>query len=187
MDHEHDHEEWTDKPKCSLLPNRPLISSMPLESEKFSGSVVYHPIGMIKNDFREKSAPKEIRNSTSTLLLDERFVPALEGLDRFKYLIVIYHLHLAQGYQEKVHPMGNKSIPKRGVLATRSPSRPNPIAVTVAELIKIDRNRITVTGLDALDGTPILDIKPYEEHFDSPQGLLRERDPCYQPQDQACL
>ena len=146
--------------------------------------MVYRPIGVVKNDFREKGSPKETRNSRSTLVLDERFVPALEGLDRYRYLIVIYHLNLASGYQEKVHPMGDRTIPKRGVLATRSPSRPNPIALTVVELIENEGNRIVVTGLDALDETPILDIKPYEEHFDSPQGLLRERDPNYQPQDQ---
>lgn len=164
-----------------------IISPMPAESETSSGPVIYRPIGVVRNDFREKGSPKEIRNSRSRLVLDERFVPALEGLERYRYLIVIYHLHRAPGYQEKVHPMGDRTIPKRGVLATRSPSRPNPIALTVVEIIEVDENRITVTGLDALDETPILDIKPYEEHFDSPEGLLRERDPGYRPQDQAAL
>ena len=72
---------------------------------------------------------------------------------------------------------------ERGVLATRSPCRPNPIGITVAEILKIEGNRIKVTGLDALNETPILDIKPYEEHFDSPVGIERERELGYRPRD----
>ncbi len=72
---------------------------------------------------------------------------------------------------------------ERGVLAIRSPCRPNPIGITVAEILSIEGNRIKVTGLDALNGTPILDIKPYEEHFDSPVGIEREREPGYGPRD----
>ena len=81
--------------------------------------------------------------------------------------------------------MGDYSIPERGVLATRSPCRPNPIGITVAEILTIEGNKIRVTGLDALNGTPILDIKPYEEHFDSPVGIERERDSGYRPRDDA--
>ena len=79
--------------------------------------------------------------------------------------------------------MDDKSIPERGVLATRSPCRPNPIGVTVAEILSVQGNTIRVTGLDALNGTPILDIKPYEEHFDSPVGIQKERDPSFNPID----
>jgi tRNA-Thr(GGU) m(6)t(6)A37 methyltransferase TsaA len=73
--------------------------------------------------------------------------------------------------------------PEHGVLATRSPCRPNPIGITLAEILTIEGNKIRVTGLDALNGTPILDIKPYEEHFDSSVGIERERGPGYRPQD----
>ena len=79
--------------------------------------------------------------------------------------------------------MGDRSIPMRGVLATRSPCRPNPIGVTVAEIVLVQGNIIRVTGLDALNETPILDIKPYEEHFDSEVGIERERDSNYRPED----
>lgn len=60
---------------------------------------------------------------------------------------------------------------ERDALATRSPCRPNPLGITLAEILTIEGNRIRVTGLDALNGTPVLDIKPYEEHFDSPVGI----------------
>ena len=78
-------------------------------------------------------------------------------------------------YCERVHPMGDQSIPERGVLATRSPCLPNPVGITVAEILSAKGNAIRVTGLDALKGTPILDIKPYDEHFDSHVGIEIER------------
>lgn len=73
--------------------------------------------------------------------------------------------------------------PKRGVLSTRSPCRPSPLGITVVEVLEVKGSRIKVTGLDALNGSPILDIKPYKEHFDSPQGLKWERSPDYRPKD----
>jgi tRNA (Thr-GGU) A37 N-methylase len=79
--------------------------------------------------------------------------------------------------------MGDRSIPKRGVLATRSPCRPNPIGITVAQIISVKDNIIRVKGLDALNGTPILDLKPYEAHFDSHAGVKMEQDPSYRPVD----
>ncbi len=143
--------------------------------------ITYHPIGVVENEFSKPGDPKEIRNSKSTLVLNERYLPALQGLERFRHLLVIYHLDQTPGYKERVHPMGDPSVPQRGVLATRSPCRPNPLGTTVVEIMAIKGSRIEVTGLDALNGTPILDIKPYEEHFDSPLGLERERDPGYRP------
>lgn len=147
------------------------------------GKIVYSPIGLVENEFKKSEDPKRIRIAASILAIDENYLPALEGLERFRNLVVIYHMNRTGGYQEKVHPMGDISIPMRGVLATRSPCRPNPIGITVVESLGIEKSRIKVTGLDALDGTPILDIKPYMEHFDSPQGLQRESDPNYRPSD----
>jgi tRNA-Thr(GGU) m(6)t(6)A37 methyltransferase TsaA len=153
------------------------------EASGMPEKIIYMPIGFVENKFKKIEDPKEIRNATSILAIDEKFLAALDGLDRFRNLVVIYHMNRTPIYQEAVHPMGDSSIPRRGVLATRSPHRPNPIGLTVVELLSIERSRITVTGLDALDGTPILDIKPYMEHFDSPQGLQRERDPNYRPRE----
>jgi tRNA-Thr(GGU) m(6)t(6)A37 methyltransferase TsaA len=145
--------------------------------------VVYTPIGIVASNFDEPGDPKTMRNAESVIVLDEKYTGALDGLDRFKFILVIYHIHRSTGYRERVHPMGDQSIPERGVLATRSPCRPNPIGITVAEILSIEGNRIRLTGLDALYGTPILDIKPYEEHFDSPMGIKREREPGYKPSD----
>jgi tRNA-Thr(GGU) m(6)t(6)A37 methyltransferase TsaA len=145
--------------------------------------VVYSPIGVVSNNFNNSGDPKAMRNAESVLVLNEAYEGALDGLDRFRYLLIIYHINRSPGYMVRVHPMGDQSIPKRGVLATRSPCRPNPIGVTVAELLSVEGNRIRVTGFDALNRTPILDIKPYEGHFDSPAGIVRERDPNYSPCD----
>jgi tRNA-Thr(GGU) m(6)t(6)A37 methyltransferase TsaA len=146
-------------------------------------NVVYSLIGVVHNSFNDPGDPKTMRNAESVLILDEKHKGALKGLDKFRYLLIIYHIDRSPGYSERVHPMGDRSIPMRGVLATRSPCRPNPIGVTVAEILSVDGNKIRVTGLDALNKTPILDIKPYEEHFDSPVGIVRERDPNYSPSD----
>ena len=154
-----------------------------MSSEMLPEKVVYTPIGVITSSFDEPGDPKTIRNAESTLILDEKYIGALDGLDKYNFILVIYHIDRSPGYRERVHPMGDKSVPERGVLATRSPCRPNPIGITVAEILMIEGNKIRVTGLDALNGTPVLDIKPYEEHFDSPHGIEREKDPGYKPND----
>lgn len=156
-----------------------------MSPEMHHEKVVYTPIGIVVSSFDEPGDPKTMRNAESTLILDEKFTGALDGLDSYKFILVIYHIHRSPGYRERVHPMGDQSIPERGVLATRSPCRPNPIGITVAEILTIKGNKIKVTGLDAMNGTPILDIKPYEEHFDTPAGIERERELWYKPEDRA--
>ncbi|MDD4446243.1 MAG: tRNA (N6-threonylcarbamoyladenosine(37)-N6)-methyltransferase TrmO [Methanothrix sp.] len=148
-------------------------------------NVVFTPIGYVTSKYDEPKDPKTLRNSESLLILDKKYIGALDGQDRYRYLLVVFYFHRSIGYQERVHPMGDKSIPKRGVLATRSPCRPNPIGITVAEILSVNGNVIKVTGLDALNGTPILDIKPYEVHFDSHTGIKMEQDPNFKPVDES--
>jgi tRNA (Thr-GGU) A37 N-methylase len=107
-------------------------------SQKQPDEVVYTPIGIVASSFNEPGDPKTMRNSESVLILDEKYTGALDGLDRYRYLLVIYHIDRSPGYRERVHPMGDKSIPERGVLATRSPCRPNPIGITVAEILSVE-------------------------------------------------
>ncbi|HNT71489.1 MAG: tRNA (N6-threonylcarbamoyladenosine(37)-N6)-methyltransferase TrmO [Methanothrix sp.] len=145
--------------------------------------VIFTPIGVVHCDFGEPADPKTMRNSLSTLEIDEKYREALAGIENYRHLFVIYYIHRALGYDLMVHPMGDESIPKRGLFATRTPRRPNPIGLTVVEVLNVEGMKITVTGLDALDGSPILDIKPYEEHYDSPRGVEAERDPGYSPKD----
>lgn len=130
--------------------------------------IVYKPIGFVMGSFSEPDDPERIRASESLLVLDEKYIAALDGIEDFRYLVVIYHIHRSPGYKAKVHPRGDRSLPERGVFLTRSPCRPNPIGMTLVEVLEVNGNRIKVRGLDALDKTPILDIKPYEASFDSP-------------------
>lgn len=146
-----------------------------------SKEIIFFPIGEVRNSFDEPGDPKEMRNGESVLAIDERYLGALKGIERYRYLVVIFHFDRSEGYRELVHPMGDLSMPLRGVLATRSPYRPNPIGLTLAEVKGIYGSNIRVTGLDALNHTPILDIKPYEVHFDSPEGVEKEKDPGYRP------
>lgn len=129
--------------------------------------IVYKPIGFVIGSFREPDDPERIRASESILVLDEKYIPALEGIEGFRHLVILYHIHMSPGYKAKVHPRGDLNIPERGVFLTRSPCRPNPIGVTLVEVLEVNGNRIKVRGLDALDGTTILDIKPCEKSFDS--------------------
>ncbi len=145
--------------------------------------LIFTPIGVVINAFDEPTDPKTMRNSISTLALDPKYAAALKGLEKFSHLQVIYYFDRSPGYVENVHPMGDPSIPMRGVLATRSPCRPNPIALTLVKMISVKGSDVEVAGLDALNGTPILDLKPYVNHFDAPVGLERERDSSYKPWD----
>jgi L-fuculose-phosphate aldolase len=92
----------------------------------------------------------------------------LLGLESGDDVIVLCYFHRAERDVLQVHPMGDPGRPLRGVFATRSPARPNPIAVTSTRIERIEGNVLHVVGLDALDGTPVVDIKSYAETFDTP-------------------
>ncbi len=124
------------------------------------GPIIYHAIGHIESSFGERAAPEEIRATESRIVLDPALVEGLDGLEPGQEIIVVFHLHRAQGYALRQHPRGDPERPLRGVFALHTPRRPNPIGVTVAEIVAIEGNVLVVRGLDALDGTPLLDLKP---------------------------
>jgi tRNA (adenine37-N6)-methyltransferase len=107
---------------------------------------------------------KQQHQDISELVIDTDLEGILDGIDEFSHILVLYWAHL--GPKEKrsltrVHPMGRQDFPLTGIFATQSPVRPNPILVTVVKLVEHQANILKVTGLDAMDGSPILDIKPY--------------------------
>ncbi|HUV01998.1 MAG TPA: tRNA (N6-threonylcarbamoyladenosine(37)-N6)-methyltransferase TrmO [Desulfobacteria bacterium] len=101
----------------------------------------------------------------------DEFRDGLEGLDTYSHVIVLYWFHLRDTEEErnvlKVVPRRHPGAPEVGVFTSRSPSRPNPIGLCVTELVRLEGNMLSVKGLDAFDGTPILDIKPYNPRADS--------------------
>jgi L-fuculose-phosphate aldolase len=122
--------------------------------------VIFHPIGVISNEFDETSQKSQIKAGQSQIILDATLTRGLQGLEPGQSLMVLFHLNRVQDFELLQHPRGDRERPKRGVFSLRSPRRPNPIGVTVVELISIDGNLLMVRGLDAFDGTPVLDLKP---------------------------
>ncbi len=106
----------------------------------------------------------------SEIVIDNSLTEALDGLDEFSHIIVLYWMHqLPAGRQLplKVHPMGKPELPLTGRFATRSPSRPNPVGQATVKFLERRGNILKVKGLDAIDGTPVIDIKPYLPGYDS--------------------
>jgi tRNA-Thr(GGU) m(6)t(6)A37 methyltransferase TsaA len=106
-----------------------------------------------------------------------RFGPeSLAGLLDFSHLVVVYHFHLADPAKvetEARHPRGNKDWPKVGIFAQRGKNRPNRIGVSTCAILGIEGTSVRVQGLDAVDGTPVLDVKPYFREFE-PRNVVRE-------------
>jgi tRNA-Thr(GGU) m(6)t(6)A37 methyltransferase TsaA len=90
----------------------------------------------------------------------EKYSDGLYRLENYPRLYVIFVFDRAEGYRLVIHPRGDTTKPMRGVFATRSPYRPNPIGLAEVELVSVEGNLLTVRNLDAIDGTPVLDIKP---------------------------
>jgi tRNA-Thr(GGU) m(6)t(6)A37 methyltransferase TsaA len=122
--------------------------------------IVYRAIGRVENDFDEPAPPPEIRAVESRIILDPSLTEGLKGLEPGRRIMVVFCFHRSQGFDLLQHPQGDRSRPRRGVFALRSPRRPNPIGVTVVDMVAVDKNVLRVRGLDAINGTPVLDLKP---------------------------
>ena len=126
------------------------------------------PIGIVRNNITE---PKRENWETvvSEITIDDDLKEALSRIAEFSHIIIIYWMHKLPPSQRsviKVHPKGNQNLPLVGVFATHSPARPNPIGITTVKVLELKDNVLNVTGLDAMDGTPVLDIKPYiPDHY----------------------
>ncbi|MFC2002635.1 tRNA (N6-threonylcarbamoyladenosine(37)-N6)-methyltransferase TrmO [Chloroflexota bacterium] len=103
-------------------------------------------------------------------VVSDSLTEALEGLEEFSHIIVLYWMHKVAATGElpaKVHPMGRQELPLVGLFASRSPRRPNPLGKATVRLLERRGNILKVKGLDAIDGTPVIDIKPYIPGYDS--------------------
>jgi tRNA-Thr(GGU) m(6)t(6)A37 methyltransferase TsaA len=126
--------------------------------------IVLKPIGVV----RTAAVGDEVKDKTkiSRIVIHSELAEALEGVDGFSHLFVLFWLHKIADEQRKtlkVHPRGRKDLPLLGIFTTRTMLRPNPVGLTLVELVKAEGNVLTVRGLDAFDGTPILDIKPFDQ------------------------
>ena len=128
------------------------------------------PIGVVKNSIN-KPGTDDRQTAVCEIVVNEDLKEALNRIEEFSHIIVLYWMHKVAPSRRlvmRVHPRGRQDRPLVGVLATRSPARPNPIGVSTVKLLERRDNVLKVMGLDAVDGTPVLDIKPYIPGYDSP-------------------
>jgi tRNA (adenine37-N6)-methyltransferase len=106
----------------------------------------------------------------SEIVLDESLTDGLDGIEDFSHLLVLYWMHRAaeaEPVRMRRRPQGREDMPEIGIFAQRARHRPNPIGVTAVTLLRRDKNRLVVQGLDAIDGTPVVDVKPYVPNYDT--------------------
>ena len=124
------------------------------------------PIGIIRSPYGTKEeAPRRGGEASSEIEIFDRFEGGLKDIDGFSHLHVFYWLHRSAQYSLCVRTPWHE--PHHGLFATRSPNRPNPLGYSVVQLIRRKRNVLKVKGLDAIDGTPVVDIKPYLADIDA--------------------
>jgi tRNA-Thr(GGU) m(6)t(6)A37 methyltransferase TsaA len=138
---------------------RPLLPREP---------VTYRPIGVVRNRIREPRAGgwEDVR---SDLFLNEGLADSLDGIEGFSHVIVVFHMHRIPDDERRPSklPLADENDGEIGLLATRGPLRPNAIGVAVVPVVWRRKNVLRVRGLDALHGSPVLDIKPYLPQYDS--------------------
>jgi len=131
---------------------------------------IVRPIGAVRSALKDPAdAPKQgaLTGQEAEIVVDPAYLPALDGLDRGKgKIIVICWMHRADRGRLKVHPQGREELPERGVFSTRSPHRPNPVSLHTVTLLSIEGTVLRVRGMDAIDGTPVVDIKNHSPELD---------------------
>jgi tRNA-Thr(GGU) m(6)t(6)A37 methyltransferase TsaA len=134
--------------------------------------ITYRAIGVIHTLFKDLAQmplqPTSDASGPGRVEIYDPYVGGLKDIDGFSHLILLYHMHAVGEHLLIVTPFLDSS--PRGVFATRAPTRPNPIGLSVVELMKVDGNILHVEDIDILDGTPLLDLKPYVPEFDHRPG-----------------
>jgi tRNA-Thr(GGU) m(6)t(6)A37 methyltransferase TsaA len=145
-----------------------LLEGEDMGDYDFDRKLALHPIGYVERDGGdEEFRGPELRERPARIVLDPRVSDALLGLEPGSDVLVLCFFDRSDRKVLQVHPRGNMDRPLRGVFSTRSPARPNPIAVTSVRIESILGNVLHVVGLDALDRTPVVDIKSLAEAFDT--------------------
>ena len=129
------------------------------------------PVGYIVSPYKEPGqAPRQgvEQGAMGKVMVFPQYWDALDGIEPGMDVILIMWYHLAQRDLMRVHPRGDVSRPKRGVFSLRSPARPNPIALSTVKVVEVLGDHFSVVGIDAVDGTPVLDIKPHVKRLDCP-------------------
>lgn len=152
---------------------------------------ILRPVGVVKSDittptflpFGDEDAAERTKKARdrhqrtkkmiSEVVIDPSLDGILDGIEEFSHILVLYWPHKIPEKERslrQVHPMGRKDIPLKGIYATRSPARPNPVLVSMVRLVERQENVLRVEGLEALDGSPVIDIKPFTGLYDAPKS-----------------
>jgi len=135
--------------------------------------IKFKPIGIIHSPFKETQGvpiqPKAGKDVKGTVEVFPQYAQGLSDLEGFSHIVLIYHFHLSRGFSLEVKPYLDEKL--RGVFATRAPSRPNPVGISVVRLLKREKEKLFIQNIDIVDGTPLLDIKPYVPEFDKPEKI----------------
>lgn len=132
---------------------------------------VFEPVGVVENELEPHAAPPRRQSPRSTIRVKSRYLAALEGIGEGDRLQILFCFDKApEEAPLQQHPRGDRDRPKRGVFALRSPHRPNPIGLTTVKVLEVGDDSLVVSGLDAWDGSPILDIKPHVKGLDEAEN-----------------
>ncbi|GLI33634.1 tRNA (N6-threonylcarbamoyladenosine(37)-N6)-methyltransferase TrmO [Desulforhabdus amnigena] len=130
--------------------------------------IIFSPIGIIRSPFNSVKGtpiqPAAASGIPGTIELDEKYRAGLRDIEGFSHLILLYHFHLSESYDLLVKPFLDNQL--HGLFSTRAPRRPNPIGLSVVRLMGVEGNLLHVMDVDIVDGTPLLDVKPYVMEFD---------------------
>jgi tRNA-Thr(GGU) m(6)t(6)A37 methyltransferase TsaA len=131
--------------------------------------MIFHAIGVVRSPFSDIEGmpiqPSAAENVDGTIELAPCYIDGLKDLDGFSHIILLYYFHASEGFSLTVAPFLDET--PRGVFATRAPRRPNPIGLSIVRLTGIDGTTLHIRDVDILDGTPLLDIKPFVPAFDN--------------------
>ena len=131
--------------------------------------IKYKPIGVVHSPHKEPKGtpiqPEGAKGIDGTVEVFPEYAEGLKDLEGFSHIILIYHFHLSRGASLRVKPFMDTEV--HGVFAMRGPSRPNPIGISAVRLVRIEGNILHIRDVDIVDGTPLLDIKPYVPKFDA--------------------
>ncbi|MEA2053994.1 MAG: tRNA (N6-threonylcarbamoyladenosine(37)-N6)-methyltransferase TrmO [Candidatus Thermoplasmatota archaeon] len=131
--------------------------------------IKFRPIGIIHTPFKKPKGipiqPAVAKGIEGQVEVFPEYAEGLEDIEGFSHIFLVYPFHLSKGYHLKVKPYMDDE--ERGIFATRAPSRPNPIGLSVVRLIRIEGNILYIQDVDIVDGTPLIDIKPYVPEFDA--------------------
>ncbi len=152
---------------------RRLTRLMRPQSEAFPDlpEITLRPIGVVRSRVKETDGLRDVQEIESRIMIRPELEDALLGLETYSHVLVLFWPDRVppdvRGSKHRLHPRDDPANPLQGVLATRAQIRFNPILVTAVRLLGVKGNVLRVRGLDAIDGTPVLDVKPYVPYFDS--------------------